>query len=679
MGDTPPRPGILTCWKEIAAFFHRDVRTVQRWEREEGLPVHRHPHQRRSSVYAYPDELEAWWAQYQSSSGVGSALPESVAEAGDAEAEAEPGGLPVASLTPVRPAARTVTRWALAGVILCASVGVAADLLLRSNAAAGPGDYPLTDLAVVTTTGALEVRSLDDLNGDGRGDVVTSPILGNETLIYLGASGQATRTAPDVRIVSEAPGHVSGGSVGDVDGDGLADLVVSVYLSEPVSFSATGSSYLFRGRRDWPGTLRLRQDADVEFYVSLKSDIRMGACSSPNGVDLNGDGLRDVLLGGGDYSSSGLASAGGAFILFGRPDWPARMDVIAAADVTIHGSRTGAALRQHCSTGDFDADGRTDLALAASEDTLWNMLGGRARIYIFSGRGNWPRLIDAERDATLRVHGTSPGAAVSRPLLADTNGDQVDDLVVSLADPDRRGPGGRVAIVFGGRGRSGVLRDIDADVLVHGGATFGSAIATADVNIDGCSDVIVTEPETGSVHLLLGRHTSESSPAEKRIAPVLLASVGRGGGDQGIAIGDHDGDGVPDIALQVEGSAPGQRRLRRLTPSLAIGIDVRPGSSPNVLLPLGVLAVEVSAGSLSGELEADSLRLAGVAPTRLAWQDFDGDGRLNLRLYFDVSQLPVRADATRIGLRGRTRRGLPVSGSDDIVVVQESLTPRHDK
>ncbi len=56
----PPRP-ILGSWKEIALFLKREVRTVQRWEKDEGLPVHRHYHQERSSIYAYADEVEAWW------------------------------------------------------------------------------------------------------------------------------------------------------------------------------------------------------------------------------------------------------------------------------------------------------------------------------------------------------------------------------------------------------------------------------------------------------------------------------------------------------------------------------------------------------------------------------------------------------------------------------------------
>ncbi len=52
----------LDSWKEIAAYLRRSVRTVTRWEREEGLPVHRHLHSKSGSVYAYKAELDAWWA-----------------------------------------------------------------------------------------------------------------------------------------------------------------------------------------------------------------------------------------------------------------------------------------------------------------------------------------------------------------------------------------------------------------------------------------------------------------------------------------------------------------------------------------------------------------------------------------------------------------------------------------
>jgi TolB-like protein len=55
----------LVSWKEIAAHLGREVRTVQRWENTEGLPIHRHEHQKKSTVYAYAGELDAWFKKRQ--------------------------------------------------------------------------------------------------------------------------------------------------------------------------------------------------------------------------------------------------------------------------------------------------------------------------------------------------------------------------------------------------------------------------------------------------------------------------------------------------------------------------------------------------------------------------------------------------------------------------------------
>jgi TolB-like protein len=57
----PPLPGDrLDSWKEIAAYLNRGVRTVRRWEDEEGMPVHRHVHRTLGSVYAYKTEIDNW-------------------------------------------------------------------------------------------------------------------------------------------------------------------------------------------------------------------------------------------------------------------------------------------------------------------------------------------------------------------------------------------------------------------------------------------------------------------------------------------------------------------------------------------------------------------------------------------------------------------------------------------
>jgi hypothetical protein len=50
----------LESWKEIGSYLGREVRTAQRWEKREGLPVHRHVHAKASSVWAFRHEIDAW-------------------------------------------------------------------------------------------------------------------------------------------------------------------------------------------------------------------------------------------------------------------------------------------------------------------------------------------------------------------------------------------------------------------------------------------------------------------------------------------------------------------------------------------------------------------------------------------------------------------------------------------
>jgi hypothetical protein len=78
----------LESWKEISSYLGRSERTVRRWEETEELPVHRHHHEKRGSVYAYASELDAW---RQSRSHLG---PRGINNAGESlssvAAEAEP-------------------------------------------------------------------------------------------------------------------------------------------------------------------------------------------------------------------------------------------------------------------------------------------------------------------------------------------------------------------------------------------------------------------------------------------------------------------------------------------------------------------------------------------------------------------------------------------------------------
>ena len=79
--DTESSSRRLNSWKEIADFLDRDVRSVQRWEHERGLPVHRIPGQKGGAVFAYEAELETWLRSGKA------AEPSKAAVAGNAEAD----------------------------------------------------------------------------------------------------------------------------------------------------------------------------------------------------------------------------------------------------------------------------------------------------------------------------------------------------------------------------------------------------------------------------------------------------------------------------------------------------------------------------------------------------------------------------------------------------------------
>ena len=116
----------LESWKEIAAYLNRSERTVRRWEEKEGLPVHRLAHDKRSSVYGYPGELDAW---RESRAQLVAAEP-AVAESAI--------GAPA-----VRPARRRVGGWIAAAAVVALVSSVAGfSLMNRRSPPAASGPHP---------------------------------------------------------------------------------------------------------------------------------------------------------------------------------------------------------------------------------------------------------------------------------------------------------------------------------------------------------------------------------------------------------------------------------------------------------------------------------------------------------------------------------------------------------
>ena len=330
-----------------------------------------------------------------------------------------------------------------------------------------------------------------DYNGDGRVDLAVAgadPSGQGEVEVLLGAGDGTFRAAPPISTGLFSP---SSFVTGDFNGDGRTDLAVAEFSSS----SGQGEVEVLLGAGD--GTFRAAPPISTGLF-------------SPSALvtgDYNGDGRVDLAVAGADPSGQGEVE-----VLLGAGDGTFR----AAAPISI-GLFSPSALV----TGDFSDDGRVDLAVAGADPS------GQGEVEVLLGAG----------DGTFRAAAPistglfSPSALVT----GDYNGDGRVDLAVAGADPSGQG---EVEVLLGAG--DGTFR---AAAPISIGLFSPSALVTGDFNDDGRVDLAVAGADPsgqGEVEVLLGAGDGTFRAA----APISTGLFS----PSALVTGDYNGDGRPDLA-----------------------------------------------------------------------------------------------------------------------------------
>ncbi|MFO1079062.1 MAG: VCBS domain-containing protein [Reyranellaceae bacterium] len=432
------------------------------------------------------------------------------------------------------------------------------------------------------------VAAAGDLNGDGIGDlIVGNPAAGSDYagaayVLYGRDSGFGTidgrgRAVVDLGALSStdgftirgaAAGDLAGWSVaaaGDVNGDGIADMIVGApFGSAGGSFS--GQSYVVYGKSGGIGTSDGHGHTTLDLATLSAADgfVVRGAASGDQAGwsvatagDVNGDGIDDLLIGA-PFGGDGGLFAGQAYVLFGQAGPRAATDgsgqaVIDLADAANLSPNRGFLIRGDSewsfagwsvsTAGDVNGDGFDDLVIGAPIAGSGDGPTGQA--YVVFGSEHGFGALDGQGRAVIDLSNDGAGFTASQGFVirgdtshdeaglqvsrvGDFNGDGYDDLLVGARSADDAA--GRSYILFGG-GAPGALDTQGRTVVDLGaltaqtgflvvGAQSGdqagfSVSAAGDVNQDGLADIIVGAPEagdggaqSGEAYVLYGRPTS---------------------------------------------------------------------------------------------------------------------------------------------------------------------------
>lgn len=374
---------------------------------------------------------------------------------------------------------------------------------------------PLRATSMPATTlsdGGGYVAPAGDVDGDGYGDLVTER-QGTVSVFRGGPGGlvSAALVRLEAPVAGEAFGTAVAG-VGDVNGDGYADLAVG---APGTSTSDNGRVYLYFGRSSGP-------TRTPSMALPAPTNGRFGTAVAGAG-DVDGDGLGDIIASAPRQATSPGTERGRAYIFLGR----AMMGPALAPTRTLEGPPNPTMLLNNgtygarvAGAGDINGDGRCEVMVAATTQAVPE---GNGQVYVYLGISGGVAITPV---TTLPgPHGGYFGDPMGGA--GDVDGDGFGDVVIAAHEARAPGGGGAVGRAYLYLGSfSGTLAQVSlTDPQPRNEARFGfGTTGLGDIDGDGFDDWGVGDPNDvpARVHIYLGSSDPRDTPA----FPITAPSVG---------------------------------------------------------------------------------------------------------------------------------------------------------
>ena len=400
-------------------------------------------------------------------------------------------------------------------------------------------------------------------------------------LFGTGRNVQATHGAPhvtleigaarDITINGIDPDDLSGHgvAVGDVNGDGVADLIVGALSADPGGRTDAGETYVVFGPL-LSSAVELSTDADVTINGIDPGDsagIRMAV------GDVNNDGTGDLIIGAHTADPGGRVDAGETYVLFGpivANSTP--LELSTEADIVINGVAPDDLSGISVAAGDINHDGAEDVIIGASAADPGGRTGA-GTVYVLFGpleATSTPLELSA---ADITFNGIDPfDRAGYKVAMGDVDNNGAEELIIGAitADPGGRTDAGETYVVFGPVGAGTYELSSAATVTINGidpDDLSGLGAAVWDVNGDGAGDLVIGAPgadpggrlQAGETYIVFGPLVS-STVELSTDADVTINGIDLGDNSgRDVAVGDLNADGVADLIIGAYFADPGGR------------------------------------------------------------------------------------------------------------------------